>query len=393
MLTRVVCKRGISGTRILRNSDKTLEFLLNTNKPKIIEKSDGEASSKDGFANLFNEMMRKSKERAPVMSLEDKIASQGFQSKTEEIEAEAATFDGEEFTKNSKEMNELGSLFDLIPKEDLQSPSSKLQVDSESSSKTELASSLDENQFQDQFQAEREAKNEELKREAEFLARKRAEAKNEELKIKLLEQRLELKTALSETIKFIDNFTNDIELFKFVNENVLDKFEKDINIVAYSPELLSQISTQSSGFPSDPIINNFTMPILINQTIIKLTVDLQSPTLALSLFERCKKSDIKTFIYCCDTTVYNSVIDLSAIYFNDLGKIYNLLTEMKLNGIKYDTNTLIILRKFLNQIEPSIIYKGDNINNDNSVLTNFYSSSDKEIYFKLRDLIVKEMLF
>lgn len=164
-----------------------------------------------------------------------------------------------------------------------------------------------------------------------------------------LQRHKSTKMALENTINTLQSGQmSDFEISEFM-WTTLQSFDSKINQInkktKFGESLIEQIKIKSNESPLSPPINEYTVPVLVAESIRILTNTYKSPDTALSIFHLAKKQSLKSFIYVCTTPVYNQVIESHWESYKSISSILELVNEMKVNGIKPNTDTYYALKK------------------------------------------------
>ncbi|CCH44939.1 hypothetical protein BN7_4509 [Wickerhamomyces ciferrii] len=191
--------------------------------------------------------------------------------------------------------------------------------------------------------------------------------------IEEIQKKQELREALKPTMTYLDSIDNDYDLIKIV-ENYVSIFEQETNSKNFKPkslitnEFLSEIKLRSATTPEAPIIDQFTLPLIISFFLKNLAIKFDSSLEIISFFQNLKKLNIKAFTFLCTEEVYNEVLERTWHKFKDIKLMDSLITDMKANGIIGDLDTISILGLIINDMELLL----DPVDNKNQ----FYSEED-----------------
>lgn len=183
------------------------------------------------------------------------------------------------------------------------------------------------------------------------------------------EQKVELaqlvSTALLPSIHYIKNeIATDYELNDFITQGILKRYSSydsgannnDSNSSSNSNSIsqlkkdhIAKIEAQSKLNPSEPIVNDLTLSVLLKASFEALYENFQ-PSIAindiLTIFETIKKTKpIELFAYGCDIEVYNFLMSSLWQQFRDFSIIESLIFETKMNGILSNQGTIEVLTR------------------------------------------------
>jgi len=177
--------------------------------------------------------------------------------------------------------------------------------------------------------------------------------------IEEIQKKHELKESINSTLKYMESINSDFELIKFIESIIID-FSQTIKIEnqdnnfknqELTDSLILKIKLNSNLNPENPIKNQFTIPILLSNSMKLLSTKFKSPIEAISIFQFVKNLDMKTYTFCCNIEVYNEFLERSWQNYKDIHMIDSIIYEMKLNGIIGDMDTISILGLVINDME------------------------------------------
>lgn len=123
-----------------------------------------------------------------------------------------------------------------------------------------------------------------------------------------------------------------------------DNFQKRANLV------FQQILQACLKDPANPVLHEYTLPVIFNHIIRLLMVKFYNGKLALSLFNSLKE-DISLYTIMCNQDTYNEMIKVYWIFMgkSSLCEIELLFVEMMNNGFRGNMATFAILKLILGE--------------------------------------------
>lgn len=152
-----------------------------------------------------------------------------------------------------------------------------------------------------------------------------------ELLLRAVERWLEQETAVMDTQQMLER----AEVNKILNT-------RSRKITANHTRFVQKVQGASNADPLLPMLNVFTLPLLTNQCISRVTA-LGDGALATTLFNLLK-SNLKTYTTCCNQATFNWMLRLTWVYTRDLYRVEKLYFEMVGNGFTGDHHTFHILK-------------------------------------------------
>ncbi|ODV97245.1 hypothetical protein PACTADRAFT_48989 [Pachysolen tannophilus NRRL Y-2460] len=221
-------------------------------------------------------------------------------------------------------------------------------------------------------------------------------------------QKLEIVKSLSTTFEKLNFlFKKNKDLIEYVDKEIIQRFiyieqtgkleiekigkiekqNKSLKKIDSSTSQFEEIEKISKHTPLQPVLDHFTLPILV-EFILKYSIqNFNSVQDALTIFQSLKTSSVRLYILSCNNDIYNLMIQTVWNYTKDFNQIKSLLKEMKNNGILGDLKTIKILAQikieFLNMLHNK---------NGNLYLSKFDKYDTKAIDTKLHELN-KELSF
>ena len=131
----------------------------------------------------------------------------------------------------------------------------------------------------------------------------------------------------------------------------MQECETDLDLLTYMEKnIFTMVSTDS---PTSDSLNikgkNYTFPSasyadLLSEGMRLLSKVFRDLSSTLSVFERIKALGAESYVVGCSVTVYNHVLEAKWEAYRDIHQIWQVLNEMKINGIEGDLHTVEILR-------------------------------------------------
>lgn len=143
--------------------------------------------------------------------------------------------------------------------------------------------------------------------------------------------------------------------------------------------LVEEIRKHSKETPETPVVNVFTLPILINFIIKTVSFKYQDPQLSLSIFNLLK-DDLNFYTICCNQQTYNEIMRIHWI-FNGKSNLYGvemILLEMVNNGFNGDLMTFNLLEKII--VDYHNMRLGIDLHGSNRVQSIWNNEDDKRVH-------------
>lgn len=170
--------------------------------------------------------------------------------------------------------------------------------------------------------------------------------------------------ALSPTLVYINKEINSTkEMYDFVKKNIISTFLKNLksnskkgpnnnnnNLKFVNQNKLKfpidEIKSNSLLYPSSPIVDIQTLPLLLKFCLNSLAFDFNSISTSLLLIDYIKKhQSIELYGYGLNIDCYNNILIQIWSKTENLNLIGNLIDELKINAIQPDLFTFKILSK------------------------------------------------
>lgn len=147
-------------------------------------------------------------------------------------------------------------------------------------------------------------------------------------------EREELTRRLSPILRHITNFGTDIEIQEYFFEKILSKAKA---LDDFEIDETTKIS------PSSPPVTKKSAPIYLFHVLDTLEKHFDAPEEVITLFELSKRSSIDFYVSACTVEVYNKILEIRWKYYRDLYAIESLLSEMNVNAVIGNEETVKII--------------------------------------------------
>jgi hypothetical protein len=143
---------------------------------------------------------------------------------------------------------------------------------------------------------------------------------------------------LQPILKYMSTLPTDHEVVEYYTKKVVARAQlKEENQVKLDQD--SQIDVLT------PPVNAQIVSIYLLKAMDLLITDFQAPSEAITLFELSKRSGIEFYVASCSTDVYNKMLELRWNYFRDLYAVESLMSEMYVNAVAGNNDTVNIIGK------------------------------------------------
>lgn len=135
---------------------------------------------------------------------------------------------------------------------------------------------------------------------------------------------------------------NEVQESIYLNKILNSKGKR---ITASHTKFIDKVKATSEAHPEEPSLNVFTLPILVNQCIARLSESGDS-VLAFTIFSLLK-SNIHVYTTCCNQKTFNEMMKIEWVNTMDLYTVEKLYFEMVGNGFTGDLHTFHILKSII----------------------------------------------
>ncbi|GMM36603.1 Mtf2 protein [Saccharomycopsis crataegensis] len=175
------------------------------------------------------------------------------------------------------------------------------------------------------------------------------------------ESSLQLRLALEPTLDYMNQeIQTDFELIEFIQHNILKQYattpsSPDSAKIAMEKVISDQIDAikhSNDALPSHPIVNEYTLPILLEEGLRALYNNYSHPSQALSdinsIFNSIKEADsYELYCFGCNIDVFNFLMEINWKHYLDPLKIESLIVDLVANGTRPNEKTIDVLREIV----------------------------------------------
>ncbi|KAA8904710.1 hypothetical protein TRICI_005407 [Trichomonascus ciferrii] len=153
------------------------------------------------------------------------------------------------------------------------------------------------------------------------------------------DEREQLTRQLGPVLQYISNLETDMDVQEYYMNNILNK-------VAISGPLENyEVDENTHIDPNAPPLTKKTVPIYLYHVLDTLDEAFHAPEQVITLFELSKRSGIDFYVSACTVDVYNKILQVRWKYYRDLYAVESLLSEMNVNAVLGNEETVKIIGK------------------------------------------------